>query len=60
MNKIRRLRTYLVILLLMVSCVLLAWGVWPLGTQVQTVPIQPLDMQIPTPESLLPAWLWFS
>jgi hypothetical protein len=52
----RFLRRWLAILFILVSLALLAWGLWPAGAAVETLPLNPSDMQIPTPGGLLP-WL---
>ncbi|MBN2146678.1 MAG: hypothetical protein JW726_04785 [Anaerolineales bacterium] len=54
MKKVRYLRCCGAVLLLLVSCILLVWGLWPLGSAVQTAPILPGDMQLPTPENWVP------
>jgi hypothetical protein len=48
-------RRILGLLILLISLAILIWGVWPYADQTRSVPIQPGDMQLPTPESLL--WL---
>ncbi len=48
-----RYRRILGLLLLLVSLALLCWGLWPLGRLTQTIPLQPTDMQLPPPGSLL-------
>ena len=45
-TKVRRL---IGIMILLVSLVLLIWGMWPFGDGVRVVPIFPEDMQLPTP-----------
>jgi len=52
----KTLRRWLAIILVILSIILLVWGLSPAGSAVQTLPLEPSDMQIPTPEGLLP-WL---
>ena len=49
----RRVRIILGVVILAVSIVLLVWSFRPLDREVLTQPISPLDMQLPTPTSLL-------
>jgi len=49
----RKIRLFLVIIILIVSCTLLIWGVWPEEREIRSEPIQPTQMQLPTPVSLL-------
>lgn len=49
----RRLRIVLGVTLLAVSIALLVWSFRPLDREVLTQPINPSDMQLPTPTSLL-------
>ena len=50
-----KIRRILGIIILLVSLVILLWGLWPLANEVRTVPVAPGDMQLP--ESWLPVWL---
>ena len=43
------------ILILLISLAILAWGFWPYASVTRSVPIQPADLQLPTPESFI--WL---
>ncbi len=49
---IRKMRLALGLLLLLVSLALLAWSLWPLGTQVHSLPVPPGELQLPTHVSL--------
>jgi hypothetical protein len=49
----RRVRIIMGVAILAVSIALLVWSFRPLDRQVLTRPITPLDMQLPTPTSLL-------
>ena len=52
-----RLRQLLGLLILLISLALLLWGLWPMGTEVRTLPVQPVDLSLPTPVGwLLAAW----
>ncbi len=50
----RKLRIYLGIALLILSCILLAWGFWPSVRERHVLPIPPSEMTLPTPSSFLP------
>jgi len=53
-------RRILALIILALSLGLLAWGLWPMAEAMRIVPLQPEDMQLPTPAALLPvalAWL---
>ncbi len=49
----RKLRILIGILILALSLALLIWGFMPLERVTRTQPIPPLDLQLPTPSSLL-------
>ena len=49
-----QLRRLLGVIILLVSLVILLWSLWPLATELRTVPILPGDMQLP--ETWLPLW----
>jgi hypothetical protein len=49
----RKLRILIGILILALSLALLIWGFMPLERVTRTQPISPLDLQLPTPSSLL-------
>ena len=51
----KKVRLILGLLLLLVSLAILLWSLWPLATEVRSVPLAPEDMQLP--ESWLPFWL---
>jgi len=59
----QKARRLIGLLILLISLAVLAWGVWPFGSVVQTLPISPtqmqlpVDTQVPTPAALL-AGLW--
>ena len=52
------LRRWLAVLFVLISLILLVWGLWPAGAAVQILPLDPSDMQVPTPEGLLPWLSW--
>jgi hypothetical protein len=54
----KRLRRILGILILLISLVILIWGLWPFAVQVRSVPVSPTEMQLPTPAGLLPGAAW--
>jgi hypothetical protein len=47
----RRVRITLGLILLIISCVLLLWGVWPALRLTQVLPLPPSDLTLPTPAS---------
>lgn len=49
----RKVRRILGILILLISLTILLWGIWPYEELTRVLPIQPADIQLPTPESLL-------
>jgi hypothetical protein len=49
----RRVRIILGIIILSVSITLLIWGFKPLGNEVRTQPLDPSELQLPTPVSFL-------
>jgi len=57
---ITRLRRLLGLLILLISLALLIWGMWPFGKAVQTLPVLPSDMQLPTPGGFLPLIAWLA
>ncbi len=46
-------RIVLGIILLILSCALLIWGLLPARRETRTQPISPTELQLPTPSSLL-------
>jgi hypothetical protein len=50
----RRIRVILGISILIVSITLLIWGLLLPRHEIRTQPISPADLQLPTPESLIP------
>ncbi|GAB4504017.1 MAG: hypothetical protein Fur0043_10100 [Anaerolineales bacterium] len=56
-DMVRKIRLLLAILILALSCALLVWGIWPEERQTRIQPIQPTQMQLPTPASFMPG-LW--
>jgi hypothetical protein len=46
-------RRFIGLLILLVSLAILIWGLWPTLDQTRSVPIQPGELQLPAPESLL-------
>jgi hypothetical protein len=51
----KRLRIMLGIMILAISIALLIWGFAPARREIRTQPISPTELQLPTPESFLPA-----
>jgi hypothetical protein len=49
---LRRILRIFILFLLILSLALLVWGLWPGETLIKTLPISPLEMQLPTPTSL--------
>jgi hypothetical protein len=47
----RKVRLLLAILILGLSLVLLIWGLWPTLVDTRIVPVDPGQMQLPTPVS---------
>jgi hypothetical protein len=47
----RRIRLIFAVILLSLSLTLLLWGIWPEQRVQRTQPIQPFQMQLPTPVS---------
>jgi hypothetical protein len=56
----RRVRIILGIVILTISIALLVWGFKPLGREIRTQPIEPAELQLPTPGSLLPQPMFVS
>jgi len=50
----KRFRVVLGIGILIISITLLVWGLSPPRREIRTQPISPAELQLPTPESLLP------
>jgi TRAP-type C4-dicarboxylate transport system permease small subunit len=51
----RKWRRIVGMIILLVSLAILIWGIWPYADLTRSTPIQPAQMQLPTPESFL--WL---
>jgi len=49
----RRWRRIIGMIILLVSVAILIWGIWPYTDLTRSAPIQPAQMQLPTPESFL-------
>ena len=47
----RKLRLFLAITILALSLALLVWGLWPNLVETRIVPVEPGQMQLPTPVS---------
>ena len=47
----RRIRLFLAILILTISLALLLWGLWPTLVETRILPVDPGQMQLPTPVS---------
>ena len=50
----RRIRIILGVIILSVSIILLIWAYKPLERETRTQPLNPSELQLPTPVSLLP------
>jgi len=50
----RGARMILGIIIFILSCALLIWGLLPVRREVRTQPISPTELQLPTPASFLP------
>jgi len=50
----KRARRILGIMILLISLLILIWGLWPFAAQIRSLPVSPTEMQLPTPGSLLP------
>ena len=48
----RKIRLLLAIMILTLSLALLVWGLWPNLVETRIVPVEPGQMQLPTPVSL--------
>jgi hypothetical protein len=48
----RKLRIFLGLVILLLSITLLAWSLWPAEYETRIVPVEPVQMQLPTPVSL--------
>jgi len=47
----KKIRIFLAIVILAISCALLIWGLWPMLMETRVVPVDPSQMQLPTPVS---------
>jgi len=50
-NMTRKIRLVLAIIILTVSLALLLWGIWPNLMETRILPVDPSQMQLPTPVS---------
>ncbi len=48
------LRRAIAVLILLLSVGILIWGLWPFGNLTQTLPVDPVRLQLPTPHGLIP------
>jgi hypothetical protein len=48
----KNFRILLAVVILAASCALLVWGLWPTLMETRIVPVDPGQMQLPTPVSL--------
>jgi uncharacterized membrane protein YwaF len=55
--KMVTLRRLFGIIILLISLGILIWGLWPYGHMVQSLPIPPADLRLPTPQGSIPAWM---
>lgn len=44
------------VIIILVSLLILLWGLWPYGRDILSVPILPENMQLPTPQGYLGVW----
>lgn len=51
--KFQKLRRLVGLVILLISLLILFWGLMPGGTDLQTVPVFPEDMQLPVETSLV-------
>lgn len=51
----RRVRILFGLVILSASIILLIWAYKPLDREVRTQPLDPIELQLPTPISLLPS-----
>lgn len=49
----RGTRIILGLIILIISCALLIWGLLPARREIRSQPISPTELQLPTPSSLL-------
>jgi hypothetical protein len=49
-------RRFIGIIIILVSLLILLWGLWPFGRDILSVPILPQNMQLPTPQGYLGVW----
>ena len=49
----RRWRQIIGMIILLISLAILIWGIWPYTDLTRSTPIQPSQIQLPTPESFL-------
>jgi hypothetical protein len=54
----KQARRILGILILLISLIILIWGLWPFAVQVRSLPVSPTEMQLPAPGSLIPNVGW--
>jgi hypothetical protein len=45
------------LIILVVSVTLLVWSLWPARYETRILPVEPVQMQLPTPSSFIPG-LW--
>lgn len=50
----RKIRILFALAILVLSMTILVWGLWPEEREMRIQPIQPTQMQLPTPVSYLP------
>jgi len=46
------------IIILIISMIILLWGIWPISTHIRTIPVSPSEMQLPDLEAKLIILLW--
>jgi hypothetical protein len=52
-----RLRRVLALVILLVSLLILLWGIWPAAQASRVMPIPPAEIRLPDLESLILIWL---
>jgi len=53
----KKIRILLAVVILVISCALLVWGLWPMLVETRVVPVDPSQMQLPTPVSFYIGWM---
>ncbi len=51
----RKVQLVLAVIILVVSLIVLAWGIWPAAHERRTLGVSPTEMTLPTPSSFEPS-----